>query len=162
MRVSVQMPNKKMSTLTVITQYFTALQSARLFMKWIVRMIRRVAPRSGGLQRKNSKLRVLAFSVTDGLVEIITQQPGGCSFWGLLPAKGLNNKLALRKKIASYLLSSFFSDAFLMMLLQSALTVEGRPLENSQLYRWLLSDVYSGDVQRLYSDWLKCKGVHQS
>ena len=112
--------------------------------------------RMRGIQQ-NCKLRSLAYKATDTMLDVIKEQPGGYSFWGLLPQKGRHNVSALRKKIADAMLSILFTDSFLTILLQAAITPDGRPRHKSQLYQWLLVYVYAGDVQRLYKDWLAVK-----
>lgn len=104
---------------------------------------------------KNCKLRMKCYSAVDEMLEILQHSPGGYKFWQSLPEKGRWNKVAMRRKLATFLLDSFFDKEFMDGLLSAALTQQGRPVEHSQLYSWLLHFVYSGNVQRLYSDWLK-------
>ena len=112
--------------------------------------------RMRGIQQ-NCKLRSLAYKATDTMLDVIKEQPGGYSFWGLLPQKGRHNVSVVRKKIADAMLSILFTDAFLTILLQAAVTPDGIPRRKSQLYQWLLVYVYAGNVQRLYKDWLAVK-----
>lgn len=108
---------------------------------------------------KNCKVRMKCYSAVDEMLEVLQHSPGGYRYWHSLPEKGRWNKVALRRRLATHLLNSFFGKEFVESLLLAALTQQGRPVEHSQLYNWLLVFIYSGDVQRLYGDWLKVDKV---
>jgi hypothetical protein len=106
-------------------------------------------------KNSNCRLRFMAFSTADIIIDLIQQKPGGFAFWSFLPRKGRNNRDAIRKKIADTLLTSFYDDKFISILLKGALDDKGKPQGDSTLYHWLLSNVYSDNIQRLYNDWLR-------
>jgi hypothetical protein len=107
---------------------------------------------------KNCRVRTLAYAVTDSIINLLQDKPGGYSFFAALPSRGRNNADALRKKIADTLLSGFYNSSFMSILLRSALDDNGKPTQGP-LYQWLLTHVYSEDVRRMYKDWLKaCNG----
>ena len=103
----------------------------------------------------NTKLRGVGYEAADMLIKLVQQQAGGYMFWQNLPARGVHNKKALRKKIADNLLDIFFPQSFLEVLLTTALTAEGRPVQ--PLYNWLVETVYANNTQNLYADWCKIK-----
>ena len=103
---------------------------------------------------KNCRVRTLAYAVTDNIINLLQDKPGGYSFWASLPSRGRNNAEAVRKKIADTLLSGFYNSSFMSILLRTALDDNGRPTQGP-LYQWLLTHVYSDDVKRMYKDWLK-------
>lgn len=105
----------------------------------------------------NSKLRGVGYEAADMLIKLVQQQAGGYMFWQSLPTRGAHNKKALRKKIADNLLDIFFSQPFLQILLTTALTPEGKPVQ--PLYNWLVETVYANNTQNLYADWCKVKKV---
>jgi len=111
---------------------------------------------------QNCKLRSSAYTATDCIIDMLRHYPGGYSFWHLLPQHGVNNRDSLRKKIADTLLSTFFDSSFLTNLIQAAFTIQGRPVQQSQLYHWLLTQVYGNNIQRLYKDWLEVSKLHTS
>jgi hypothetical protein len=102
---------------------------------------------------KNCRVRLMAYAVTDNIIEILQSKPGGYTFWSSLPRKGRNNTESIRKKISDTLLSSFFNASFISVLLRSALDTNGKPT-SGPLYRWLLNYVYSDNVTAMYKDWL--------
>lgn len=109
-------------------------------------------------KNRNCRVRTLAYAVTDNIIGMLQNKPGGYSFWHSLPIRGRNNADALRKKIAETLLTSFYNSSFMSILLRSALDDNGKPT-SGPLYQWLLTHVYSDDVRKMYKDWLKaCSG----
>lgn len=98
------------------------------------------------------KLRTSAYIVTDKIICILQNQPGGYLFWASLPRKGRHNSQALRRMLANEILTTLFSKSFLSILLCSALTDVGRP--TTLLYKWLLTHVYNNKTHKLYNDWL--------
>ena len=158
--------SETVTTITFLSQLVLSLKPLLPLFTFLIEKVRvmiaavvekRAYKRPEKAHSRNCKLRKLSYIITDGVIDILQHQPGGYAFWGLLPTKGLNNKRALRTRIANYLLSTFFNDVFLEILLKASMTKEGRPIEQSQLYHWLLLNVYRGDVQELYRDWLKVK-----
>lgn len=106
-------------------------------------------------KNRNCKLRYMAYSTADVIIDMLQQKPGGSTFWFTLPRRGRDNKDAIRKKIADTLLQSFYDDNFISILLKGALDSKGKPTGDTTLYQWLLTHVYSDNVQRLYADWLR-------
>lgn len=102
----------------------------------------------------NCKLRKAIYTITDSIILTLQHQPGGYAFWMSLPQKGRHNAVALRKTLGDKILSMIFTPSFLAILLKSALTTAGQPI-NSPLYTWLLTNVYSNNIRKLYKDWLK-------
>ena len=115
----------------------------------------RILRRMIGYTGRNCKLRSLAYQVSDSIIDTIQHKPGGYIFWQSLPKKGHDNAEAVRKGIAETLLSSLYDSSFISMLLKAAMDENGRPLLHSPLYRWLLSNIYSENVAKLYQDWLR-------
>jgi len=97
----------------------------------------------------------MAFSTADVIIDMIQQKQEGRVWWFSLGKKGRDNREVIRKRIADTLLHSFYDDNFISILLKGALDEKGKPRGDSALYRWLLSNVYSDNVQKLYNDWLK-------
>jgi hypothetical protein len=106
-------------------------------------------------KNRNCKLRFMAFSTADVIIDLLQEKPGGSFFWRHLPLRGRDNRDAVRKKIADTLLHAFYDDNFISILLKGALDDKGKPRGDGTLYRWLLSNVYSDNAQKLYGDWLK-------
>ena len=106
-------------------------------------------------KNRNCRLRFMAFSTADVIIDLLQEKPGGSSFWRHLPLRGRDNRDAVRKKIADTLLHAFYDDNFISILLKGALDDKGKPRGDGTLYRWLLLNVYSDNSQKLYSDWLK-------
>lgn len=124
--------------------------------KWLSKVKKpRTLRRMIGYTGRNCKLRSLAYSVTDSIIDSIQHKPGGYTFWQSLPKRGRDNAEAVRKSIAETLLSSLYDSSFIAMLLKAAMDENGRPLLHSPLYRWLLSNIYSENVQKLYQDWVR-------
>jgi hypothetical protein len=155
--------DQTLNVIVVFTQVITLARAIHPVLQWGVELVKMITRKCYRSQVRDvvitghCKVRSTAYAATDEIIELIQHQPGGYSFWGLLPQRGRHNKNALRKAIADQLLTTFFSPLFLTVLLQSALTQEGRPCD-TPLYKWLVSYVYGNNIQRLYSDWLKaCK-----
>jgi len=106
-------------------------------------------------KNRNCKLRYMAFSTADVIIDMIQQKPGGRVWWFSLGKKGRDNRDAIRKKIADTLLHSFYDDNFISILLKGALDDKGKPQGDKTLYQSLLSNVYSDSAQQLYADWLR-------
>lgn len=118
--------------------------------------IARILRHMKAYHERNCKLRLLAYKVTDSVIDLVQHEPGGYTFWHMLHRTGHHSKSKVRKKICDRLLSNFFTDEFLTMLIQASVVDGGKP--NGPLYTWLVDNVYSGDVQKFYKDWLEVKG----
>ncbi len=103
--------------------------------------------------QRNCKLRSNVYTVVDEVVTVLQRQPGGYMFWASLPQHGTHNSRKVRKVIADIVLDKLFSDDFVCILLKTALTDKGLPKQ--PLYTWLVDNIYGGNVQQLYGDWLK-------
>ena len=105
-------------------------------------------------KHKNCRVRTLAYAVTDNIIGLIQDKPGGYAFWTALPRRGRNNVEAIRKKIADTLLAGFYNSSFIAILLRTAIDEQGKPT-SGPLYQWLLTHVYSDNVKAMYKDWLR-------
>lgn len=105
-------------------------------------------------KHKNCRVRTLAYAVTDNIIGLIQDKPGGYAFWTALPRRGRNNVEAVRKKIADTLLAGFYNSSFIAVLLRTAIDEHGKPT-SGPLYQWLLTHVYSDNVKAMYKDWLR-------
>lgn len=106
-------------------------------------------------KNRNCKLRYMAFSTADAIIDLVEHTDKGKRGWFSFPKKGRDNREVIRKKIADTLLHSFYDDQFMSILLKGALDDKGKPRGDSALYHWLLTTVYGGSIQQLYHDWLK-------
>jgi hypothetical protein len=146
------------------TQLFTAvapfLPLIRLTLQTAIKCLKSVHVsaiifRMKTFKNRNCKLRYMAFSTADAIIDLVQQKEKGKSRWFSFPKKGRDNREVIRKKIADTLLHSFYDDNFISILLKGALDDKGKPRGDSALYHWLLTNVYSDNVQKLYHDWLK-------
>jgi hypothetical protein len=146
------------------TQLFTALTPfiplIKLALQTVTKCLKSSVPSSilfkmRTFKNRNCRLRFMAFSTADVIIDLLQEKPGGSSFWRRLPLKGRDNREVVRKKIADTLLHAFYDDNFISILLKGALDDKGKPRGDGTLYRWLLTHVYSDNAQKLYGDWLK-------
>jgi hypothetical protein len=146
------------------TQLFTALTPfiplIKLTLQTVTKCLKnsalsRILFKMRTFKSRNCRLRFMAFSTADVIIDLIQDKPGGSSFWRHLPLKGKNNRDAVRKKIADTLLHAFYDDNFISILLKGALDDKGKPRGDGTLYHWLLANVYSDNAHKLYGDWLK-------
>lgn len=148
----------------ITTQLFTALVPFLPLIKFTLQTVIRCLKGScfssiifkmRTFKNRNCKLRYMAFSAADVIIDTIQQKPAGRVWWFSLSKKGRGNREVIRKKIADTLLHSFYDDNFISILLKGALDEKGKPRGDSALYQWLLNNVYSDNVQKLYNDWLR-------
>lgn len=153
------------STITQILAVVAALKpiislAGETVGKWLSKIKKpTILRRMIGYTGRNCKLRSLAYSVADSIIDTIQHKPGGYTFWQSLPKKGQNNQETIRKGIADTLLTSLYDSSFIAMLLKAAMDESGRPLLHSPLYRWLLTNIYSDNVGKLYQDWVRVTKV---
>ena len=90
------------------------------------------------------------------LIDSALHSPGGYLWWHSLPAAGRQSGHAIIKKWTATVLASLFPQTLLNAMLYAALSPSGIPDNRGELlYIWLVKNVYKGNVQMLYSEWLQ-------
>lgn len=141
----------------VLTHVVTILRLTQSCLQWCAAMMRGVKKRCipCAPRIQHCKLRCAAYAVADSIIDTVQHQPDGYAFWASLPENGQHSPSVIRSHIANSILASLFTSDFLDILLNAALTEDGRPITHCGLYHWLLDNIYSGKPQRLYNDWLR-------
>lgn len=106
------------------------------------------------MRHSNTPISAKAYTTVDTILNTIEHTPGGLVWWFSLPKVGRFNRLAMRRKMAHTVLEALLPPQLLHAMLLAVLTPNGQPSKQSLLlYKWLLSNVYSNSVNKLYRAW---------